>query len=136
MEIWWGFKIQYFTFPQITLWTQMSNFLVYGPIWIFFLLCLGNSMGISNPICTFHQMTNWTTKVQFLLKSWTLFLWMLSFLFLYYLPFFSFLFFFKRFATYRCCYPCLFVKNQRMPPPLETVRGAEREIFSRKFMIV
>ena len=42
---------------------KKSNFLVYGPIWIFFLLWLGNSMGIPNPFCTLPQMTHCTTKV-------------------------------------------------------------------------
>ncbi len=51
---------------------QMSNFLVYGPIWIiFFFFDLEIRWEFQIRYCTLPQMTNWTTKVQFLLISWT-----------------------------------------------------------------
>ncbi len=64
LEIWWGFKIRYCTFPEWLSWPQQPYFVVSGPIWIIFFLWLGNSMGIPNLISYFPQMTVWTTKVQ------------------------------------------------------------------------
>ena len=54
LEIWWGFLIWYFTLPQMTHWTTKVQFLVYGPIWlVYVLLWLRNLMGIPNPILYF-----------------------------------------------------------------------------------
>ena len=36
LEIWWRFQSWYCTLPQMTLWITKVQFLVYGPIWIFF----------------------------------------------------------------------------------------------------
>ena len=78
-------------FPSNDSLDHKSPISCFGPI--LFFLDFEIRWGFQIRYCTFPQMTNWTTKVQFLLISWTSFLWMLSFLFLYYLSFFSFLVF-------------------------------------------
>ena len=65
LEIWWGFKIRYCTFPKWLSGPQKSNFLVYGPIWIFFFFDLEIWWGFQIWYCTFPKWLSGPQKSNF-----------------------------------------------------------------------